>query len=236
MDDDHFGGEEIRSELTGFNKGGDMDQKKKQIIIGVAFSAILVIILVIIIVLATMNPKKKTKYIGDINCVYDIQTLEAMIISDEYKKSTEFDIYVNENLIKYEKRHKFSKTGKYNITIKIYNEAKLDYMFKGVKDLTSVEMESNNKGVIQSMISTFENCENLERFTIKGYDVTQLKTTHKLFYKTGLTSFVFEDFKSENLEDISYMFAETPLGILSLKDINTKKVTNMSHLFEGKSN
>ena len=28
------------------------------------------------------------------------------------------------------------------------------------------------------------------------------------------------------------MFAETSLGIFTMKDINTKKVINMSHLFE----
>ena len=190
MDDDNFGSEEIKSELTGLNKG-EKDQKKKQMIIGIAFSAILLVLLIIIIILTTLNPKKKTKFIGDINCVYDIQTLEAMILSVDYKKTTEFDIYVNDNLIKYEKRHKFAKTGKYNITIKIFNEANLDYMFKGVRDLISVDMESNNKGKIPSMISTFEDCGNLERFTIKGYDLTQLKSTHKLFYKTNLKSFLF---------------------------------------------
>ena len=229
--DTNFGNEEIKSELTGLNKG-DKDQKKKQIIIGIAASAFLVVILVIIIILATSNSKKKLKFIGDINCIYDIQSLESMIISEDYKKTTKFDIYVDNNLIKYEKKHKFPKTGKYNITIKLYNTVNIDYMFKGIKDLISVDMESNNKGKITSMISTFENCQNLDRFTIKGFDVTQLSSTHKLFYKTSLKSFFFKDFNSENLEDISYMFAETSLGIFTMKDINTKKVINMSHLFE----
>ena len=41
----------------------------------------------------------------------------------------------------------------------------MDYMFKDVKELTSVEMKSDKNCQIESMISTFENCEHLESFS-----------------------------------------------------------------------
>ena len=68
---------------------------------------------------------------------------------------------------------------------------------------------------ISSMISTFENCENLKLFTLKGFYADQLKSMHKLFYKSGLQSFILSDFNTINLEDISYMFSGTHINHFS---------------------
>ena len=37
---------------------------------------------------------------------------------------------------------------------------------------------------------------------------------------------------NENLEDIIYMFTETLIESISLNNLNTSQVQNMSHLFE----
>ena len=47
-------------------------------------------------------------------------------------------------------------------------------MFKDVEDLYKIEIISENSSKIYSMISTFENCINLESFNISGIDFSEL--------------------------------------------------------------
>jgi hypothetical protein len=54
-------------------------------------------------------------------------------------------------------------------------------MFKDVPDLLSVEMKSEQNCEITSMISTFENCENLNSFKITGFNGEKIKSMKKLF-------------------------------------------------------
>ena len=62
----------------------------------------------------------------------------------------------------------------------------MDNMFKGVSTLISVEMDSLNYVEIISMISTFENCTNLNTVKIKGFNTNKIKSMQKLFYNSLL--------------------------------------------------
>ena len=62
----------------------------------------------------------------------------------------------------------------------------MDNMFKDVSSLISVEIKSFNNTEITSMISTFENCENLIEFSISGFSTKNLKSLKKLFYNPQL--------------------------------------------------
>ena len=53
-----------------------------------------------------------------------------------------------------------------------------------------------------------------------------------LFYTSSLTKFNSDYLNNENLEDIIYMFTETLIESISLNNLNTSQVQNMSHLFE----
>jgi hypothetical protein len=46
----------------------------------------------------------------------------------------------------------------------------MDYMFKDVQDLISVEMKSDKNCKISSMIRAFENCTNLQSVKISGFN------------------------------------------------------------------
>jgi surface protein len=106
-------------------------------------------------------------------------------------------------------------------------------MFKDVSDLISVVMiaNSNNDIKIQSMISTFENCANLNDFTIKDFNLDELKSTKKLFYNSPVIQVNMPFSNLKNLEDISYMFASTNLYHLDLTNFDTSHAKNMSYLF-----
>ena len=53
-------------------------------------------------------------------------------------------------------------------------------MFREVKDLNRIEIFCNKSCKIFSMISTFENCANLEDFRISGFDLDDLKSMKNL--------------------------------------------------------
>ena len=160
MDEDKITPEEINSELTGFNKG-EKENKKKNIIIGASVAAVLVIIaIIIIIVLVTKSDDNKgdnqgggedggeedkiDEVYGEINCIYDIQTImsDTMIISEEFTKNNDFELYIDGKLKKYTKALNFNSIGLHKVQIRLSKEINMDNMFKGVSDLYSVQMES----------------------------------------------------------------------------------------------
>ena len=57
----------------------------------------------------------------------------------------------------------------------------MEKMFKNIISLTSISMISNKKEKIISLISTFENCENLKGFIISGFDISELTSLNKVF-------------------------------------------------------
>ena len=189
---------------------------RKEIIIGI-ISSILVIALIvsiIIIVIASSNSSEndksnKTSEIGVINCIYDIQSTssETQILGLFFNLESKLDIYIDDKKVKYTKSYLFDKSKEYSIQYKIYDNFNMDFMFQDISSLISVEFISNKNAVITSMISSFENSENLESFSIKGFNTDTVKSMHKLFYNDQKISNInLENFVINNVEDISYMF------------------------------
>ena len=96
MEEESLTKEQMNSDLTENNKW-NFALKKKQIIIiaSVAGGALLIGLIILIIVLAT---RKSKKVIGEINCVYNIEsTQKTFILGAEYvKKTSNFDIYIDQ--------------------------------------------------------------------------------------------------------------------------------------------
>jgi surface protein len=237
MDDSPITDEEISSQLTGLNKG-IKEPKKKLLLIGISLGVLFVIFLITIIVLLSSSKNKEKEInlpvIGEINCIYDIQSTgeNTILLGEEFDKTSEFDIFIDDQKIKYTKEYKFDKAGQHKVQIKLYENINMDYMFKDVHDIISVEMKSDKNCQITSMISVFENCESFYNFTLIGFGADNLKSMQKLFYKSWLNQYSFTSFNTLALEDISYMFASTYIDKFNLKDINTNRVSDMSHLFD----
>ena len=212
------------------------NSSKKNIIIAVitliAIAAIIALILVIVLRKSSDDSEDKL-VTGIISCVYDISSnmTETKILGDEFHKTSELNIYINGNKIKFSKVYKFPIYGINKVEFKLYNSINMSYMFKGVSSLKSVEMISSNNEKIVSMLSTFENCINFESILISGFSANELKTMKKSFYKTNLKSIDLINFNTNNLEDISYMFASTSLEEFEFPNINTENVVDMSYLF-----
>ena len=171
---------------------------------------------------------------GEINCVYEVQSpsVYTSLIGNDFTKNTEFDIYIDNKRIKYSRDYKFDSIGNHNVQIRLYNEIDMDYMFKDVQDLISVEMKSNKNCKISSMISSFENCTNLHSVKISGFNGENIKSMHKTFYNSGINYISTEFNFTINVEDMSYMFAYSQLNEILFSNLNTNKVLNMSHMFD----
>ena len=186
--------------------------------------------------------------IGEIECIYDVKPNDSLqLLGDEFEKTSEFDIYYYDRYMKYKKIMWFNNTniGLNRFTFKLYEDINMDYMFKDVHRLISVEMKSENSCKILSMISTFENTNYdeydyaesplLTNFNLTGFSGENLKSMQKLFFHNVIETFSFNNFNTVILEDISYMFSYTHIKEFPPNSLNTSNVKNMSNLFANSS-
>ena len=162
---------------------------EKKLIIGIIIGIVLIAFIVITLILTAGSKSKVTvkENLGEIYCIYEVDTVNnpVPILGNDFKKNSKIDIYVNGELIKFSKEFKFKEIGKYNIKYTLNEDISMDYMFKDISSLISIDMISEKNCEIKSMISSFENCENLIKFSISGFSTKNIKSLHKLFYKTS---------------------------------------------------
>ena len=170
---------------------------------------------------------------GIINCTYDIEEKESILLSEEFQKEIDLDIFIDNEKIKYSKEYIFSSLGIHIIEYKLYEQKiNMDYMFKNVTSLINVEMISEKQIFIESMIGTFENCINLNNFESNNFNTSLVNSFHKLFYNTILTSFKINNyFDTYNAIDMSYMFSGTSLLSLDLSFSKLDNAQNLSNIF-----
>ena len=151
-----------RDELStpSLRKVNDTNNLKNIIIIAGAV-ALMLVILIIIIVLATKksdsNEKSKNK-IGELVCIFDTSS-QTRILSDDFK-TQDIEIYVDGTKIKFSREYKFPTFGIHHVNFHIFSDLNMDYMFKNIPEIVSVEMISDKKAKISSMTGAFDKAEN----------------------------------------------------------------------------
>ena len=170
---------------------------------------------------------------AQINCIYNIQNVneDSIILGNEFNKNSDFDIFINNQKIKFSKEFKFFNMGINKVRFDIYEDLEMDFMFKDIQELISIEMTSQKNCKINSMISSFENALYLEKIEIKGFNTSNVKSMKKLFYSTSISEIDISELNTENVEDMSYMFAYTDIERINLTNFNTGNVENMSNMF-----
>ena len=187
------------------------------------------------------NTKEEIFYLN-ISCIYNVLNHSNLlpILSEEFpeKELQKFDIYINGT--------KLEKTSK-NIIIYSngfieiyfifheYSKIYLENIFKDVPNLISIKIDSTSNVKILSIKRAFENCENLENITFKGFNTSEITSMHKLFYNNPYLNKIDLDdtFSTKNVQDMSYMFAKTHISELNTKNFITTKTKNMSNMFYG---
>ena len=156
-------------------------------------------------------------------------------MGNNYIKKNDFEIYIDNALISYSKEYQFSYPGIHNISIILYEEnISMEKMFQGINSIVSVELNTDKNNIfISSIKEAFDECKNLISFSLNGFNTSKIKSFHKLFHLAQIKNIDLSKFEAKELEDISYMLSGTPIEEIELKNINTGKLVNMSHLFDG---
>ena len=225
-------GTQFSSELNDLNKE---EKENKNSILKIVVIVLILLAILLIIIFLILEFSESTK-LAEINCVFDVpsNTEPIEILGNNYVKNSVFDILIDGKMITYSKSYLFQTTGKHIVSFIIYEDLNMNYMFKDINFLLSVNMTSDKDAKITSMISSFENCS-LETLVIKGFDISLVKSMHKFLYRSNgkqinLTQIEID---TRKIEDMSYMFADSGIKYLDLKNMSTAKVYNMSHMFSG---
>ena len=134
--------------------------------------------------------------------------MKTAFLGNDFSKNFDLDISIDGEIVKFSRDYTFNRTGLHNVDFLIYDKSiDLDYMFKDISGLISVDMtiNGNNEIKIKSMISTFENCENLDTFTMEGFNINEINSMRKLFYNTQISTINMPFSNLDNIEDMSYM-------------------------------
>ena len=160
------------------------------------------IIIVIVVVLTVKSKKKKDKTvsepevqdngpIGEINLEFYIEVYakenNISIFGDEFQKNSNFEVLIDgEKTYNYYINYQLNKRPWRVVKILLYDDINMDNMFKDVKYLYSVNMNSTKNAKVLSMKSTFENCTSLEDFNMEGFDTSKITSFSRLFYGSPL--------------------------------------------------
>ena len=202
---------------------------KLKIIIATIICLLVIGIIIIIIILLSKNKNDKDedyyykKALGIINCKYKIVDASSPtpLLSKDFKKEKKIDILINNKKVDFSYDYKFSKIGNYNISFLFYDNLNMDNIFKDISSLIEIDMISNKNLKIISMKNSFENCINLLSFDISGFNINEVKSIHKLFYKTKyLENINLDIFEKNNIEDITNIKNTNEESFINEKELN----------------
>ena len=193
--------------------GGDTFKKEKILVISVAIIFFISLIISLILLNKNIESEEEKEILGEMICEYEISNVlsKTQILSIEFKKEFKISAIIDEQKfddIPYS--YKFLQKGNNKIKFLFYQNVKMDNMFKDISALKVVEMISEKNLKILSMKNAFDNCQNLKKFNITGFDIAEIKSVHKVFYKTNsLEDLNFEIFEKNNIEDMSFFLANS---------------------------
>ena len=79
-----------------------------------------------------------------------------------------------------------------------------------------------------------ENAKYIEKIGLLAFDSSKILNMSHLFEKwNSLIPINLSDFDYSSVIDMSYMFSECSFESIDLSNLNTPKVENISHIFEG---
>ena len=112
--------------------------KKALTIMSIILSAIIVILIIILVIYLSSEKKSEEEQllptIGEIICEYEIKDTDfnTVILGNDFIKKTNFDIMINNKIIKFNKEYKFTEKGINTVIFQIKEDLNMDSMFKDV--------------------------------------------------------------------------------------------------------
>ena len=241
-----IGGEAISADSIGLEKKSFFNKKnKKFFIIGGIVIILLIITIVIIIIVTNKNNSDKKEdskdedehepknAIGEINAEYYITstTSPTNILSSDFNGGSSLSIYIDDKFVNFTKQYIFNSTNQ-KVRFIIFDEINMNKMFKGVKELKIIDINSKKNMKIKSLESAFEDCERLIKFRMSGCELSSIVSVKNIFKNTKIKDINEAISSFNNVKDISYLFAGMKLDSLNLSNFKTEEVVNMSGLFK----
>ena len=230
--------EEEEEELIKDPKKSEPSLKSKIIIYSIPIIILILVIIGIIIIFKLPKASEEeiidlpTKGIIKLNYQINSSNLNSDPISEEFIQENEFGFYL-EGIKYHYKNFKFARTGECNIELKLYhNKINMDNMFKNIKTLRNIEMKANTNETIYitSLENTFENCISLTSVILLGFDTYEVKSMHKMFSGSGISTFDLSIFDYTNVTYMSYMFANCKsLNNINFNNFYLENIETMSH-------
>ena len=119
----------------------------------------------------------------------------------------------------------------------VYLNKDSKYTFRGMSNLTSLDLSGFNTSNVTSMYYMFYGMSNLTSLNLSSFDTSKVTDMGFMFaYMYRLTSLDLSNFDTSKVTDMSAMFFDTKLTSLNLSGFNTSQVTNMGLMFYGMSN
>jgi len=215
------------SERETKNKDDSSNGQKRIIIVAIiAIIFIIAGVAVLFYFLLKDSDDTHTELVGQIKCLYTIKdaSQETSLLGDNFEKLSSLEIYVDGVKKTPSKKYKFDREGEHNVTFEVYEDLKMDFMYQNVLGLRSINMTSDKEAKITSMKSTFENCENVEKITISGFNTLEIESMSKIFYGTNLSIFDIDGLETNNIKDMSYLFANNKANKIDLSKLDISKL------------
>ena len=120
----------------------------------------------------------------------------------------------------------------------VYLNKDSKYTFRGMSNLTSLDLSGFNTSNVTSMYYMFYGMSNLTSLNLSSFDTSKVTDMHHMFYGiSNLASLNLSSFDTSKVTNMEYMFCGmSNLTSLDLSNFDTSKVTNMDDMFYNMSN
>ena len=116
------------------------------------------------------------------------------------------------------------------------NVTSMYYMFNGMSNITSLNLSNFDTSMVTNMGFMFAYMYRLTSLDLSNFDTSKVTDMSAMFFDTSLTSLNLSGFNTSKVTNMHAMFYNTRLTSLDLSDFNTSQVTHMSLMFHGMSN
>ena len=145
------------------------------------------------------------------------------------------EIYINGELIDFQKQYRFEEEGEYDIELLFKNNLEnLKYFFYNCKCYTMIDLTYFNSELISDISYMFQNCFSLKEIKFGKFNTNNVTTMANLFYEClSLSKVDLSSFKTNEVQQMQDMFVRCPLISIDLSNFDFSKTINISEMFYG---
>ena len=142
-------------------------------------------------------------------------------------------LYINNKIYKYSKSFRPEKEGIFTIKLELGIKMKnCERMFHGCYNIINMDLSNFDTKNVTNMKYMFSGCNNLKNIDLSNFITDNVTNMSYMLYNCGkLENIDLSAFNTENVIDMGGLFCGCKVKSLDLNYLNTKKVTNITHMF-----